>query len=210
MRIAVLGTGNVGGTLGKRWAQCGHQVVFGSRHPGSEKVQMLLAEAGQTACVGNCQEAVDASDIVLLATPWNTVQGTLASLTGLAGKVLIDCINPLNETFSGLTHGHTQSAAELVSQWAPGTRVVKAFNSVSSRVMADPAFDGQPATLFVCGDDKEAKSSVSQLAKDIGFEAVDAGPLVNARYLEPLAMLYIHLAVREGWGSNTAFKIVKR
>ena len=118
MRIAVLGTGNVGGTLGKRWAQCGHQVVFGSRHPGSEKVQMLLAEAGQTACVGNCQEAVDASDIVLLATPLNTVQGTLASLTGLAGKVLIDCINPLNETFSGLTHGHTQSAAELACAWA--------------------------------------------------------------------------------------------
>ena len=210
MKIAVLGTGNVGGTLGKRWAKCGHQVIFGSRNPGSEKVQKLLAEAGPTSCAGSIQEAVDASDIVLLASPWNSMQTMLTSLTNLRGKVLIDCINPLNETFSGLTHGHTESAAELVAAWAPHTRVVKAFNTVSSRVMADADFGGQAATLFVCGDDKEAKGLVSQLAKDLGFEAVDAGPLLNARYLEPLAMLYIHLAVREGWGSNTAFRIVKR
>jgi NADPH-dependent F420 reductase len=209
MNIAVLGTGNVGGTLGRRWAQAGHRVCFGSRDPNSEKVQKLLAEAPQaTACT--LKDAAAKSDVIILATPWTTTQATIAALGDVTGKVLIDCINPLNETFSGLTHGHTTSAAELVAAWAPTAHVVKAFNTVSAKVMANPKFGDQAATLFYCGDDAAAKQAVHQLATDIGFEAVDAGPLSNARHLEPLAMLYIHLAVRGGWGSNTAFKIIKR
>jgi NADPH-dependent F420 reductase len=210
MRIAVLGTGNVGGTLGKRWAAAGHEVVFGSREPRSEKVQFLLADAGENASAASPAEAVLQANVVLLAAPWSSMQSSLAALGDLSGKILIDCINPLNETFSGLTHGHSVSAAELVASWAPTARVVKAFNTVSSRVMANPDFGGQPATLFLCGDDADAKRIVSELAACLGFEPVDAGPLVSARYLEPLAMLYIHMAVREGWGSNTAFKIMKR
>lgn len=209
MKIAVLGTGNVGGTLGKRWAAAGHAVCFGSRDPSSEKVKKLLSEApNATACT--LKDAATNSDVILLATPWPTTQATLAALGDIAGKIVIDCINPLNETFSGLTHGHETSAAELVATWAPRARVVKAFNTVGAKVMADPKFGEQAATLFYCGDDAEAKQAVHQLAADLGFEAVDAGPLKNARYLEPLAMLYIHLAVRGGWGSNTAFKIMKR
>lgn len=210
MKIAVLGTGNVGGTLGKRWAQAGHQVLFGSRDPASEKVQKLIAETGHGARAVSPAEAAQASDVILLSTPWTHCEACIKGLGNIAGKVVIDCINPLNETFSGLTHGFSVSAAELVASWAPEARVVKAFNTVSARVMADPNFDGQPATLFFCGDDDDAKQMVRQLASDLGFEPVDAGPLANARYLEPLAMLYIHLAVRGGWGSNTAFKIMKR
>lgn len=210
MKIAVLGTGSVGGTLGRRWAQAGHQVVFGSRHPGSVKVQTLLAESGPNACVAGLQEAVDASDVVLLAMPWDVMESTLKSLRNLSGKVLIDCINPLNETFTGLTHGHDTSAAELVASWVPDAHVVKAFNSVSARVMNDADFGNYKATLFYCGNDTAAKAVVHQLADELGFEPVDAGPLHNARYIEPLAMLYIHLAVRGGWGSHTAFKMLKR
>lgn len=209
MKIAVLGTGNVGGTLGRRWAEAGHSVCFGSRDPASEKVQKLLATApAATACT--LKEAAAKSDVILLATPWNTAEATLASLGDISGKVVIDCINPLNETFSGLTHGHSTSAAELVASWVPTARVVKAFNTVGAKVMANPQFGDHPATLFYCGDDAAAKQIVHQLASDLGFEAVDAGTLAQARYLEPLAMLYIHLAVRGGWGSNTAFKIMKR
>lgn len=209
MRIAVLGTGNVGGTLGRRWAEAGHAVCFGSRDPASEKVQKLLASA-PTATACSLKNAVSKSDILVLATPWTSVEATLAALGDLTGKIVIDCINPLNETFSGLTHGHSTSAAELVASWAPTAHVVKAFNTVGAKVMADPKFGEQAATLFYCGDNATAKQAVHQLASDLGFEAVDAGPLANARYLEPLAMLYIHLAVRGGWGSNTAFKIMKR
>jgi NADPH-dependent F420 reductase len=210
VKIAVLGTGNVGGTLGKRWAAAGHEVVFGSRDPSAEKVQFLVAECGKNAVATSPAEAAKTCGVVLLASPWSTMQAMLGTLGDLAGKVLIDCINPLNETFTGLTHGHSVSAAELVASWTPGAKVVKAFNTVSSKVMANPDFNGQPATLFLCGDDADGKRTVSELAACIGFEPVDAGPLINARYLEPLAMLYIHLAVRGGWGSNTAFKIMKR
>lgn len=209
MRIAVLGTGNVGGTLGRRWAEAGHSVCFGSRDPASEKVQKLLASA-PTATACSLRDAVSKCDILVLATPWTAVEATLAALGDLTGKIVVDCINPLNETFSGLTHGHSTSAAELVASWAPTAHVVKAFNTVGAKVMADPKFGEQAATLFYCGDNATAKQAMHQLASDLGFEAVDAGPLANARYLEPLAMLYIHLAVRGGWGSNTAFKIMKR
>ena len=210
MKIAVLGTGNVGSTLGKAWACAGHHVVFGSREPGADKVRLLVADCGALATAASQAEAAQQGDIVLLAAPWSSMQQTIAGLGNLAGKVLIDCINPLNETFSGLTHGHSVSAAELVASWAPGAHVVKAFNTVSARVMANPDFGGYAATLFYCGDDKGAKQKVKELSACLGFDPVDAGPLINARYLEPLAMLYIHLAVREGWGSNTAFKILKR
>ncbi len=209
MKIAVLGTGNVGGTLGRRWAQAGHDVCFGSRYPESEKVQALLASAPGTTA-HPLVEAVAKSDAILLAIPWNTAQETIAALGDISGKILIDCINPLNATFNGLTHGHTTSAAELIASWAPTARVVKAFNTVGAKVMVNPQFGSHAATLFYCGDDAAAKEFVHQLAIDIGFDAVDAGPLLNARELEPLAMLYIYLAVRGGWGSNTAFKIMRR
>lgn len=209
MKIAVLGTGNVGGTLGRRWAKAGHEVCFGSRYPDSEKVRGLLAAAPGTTAAP-LAAAVANGDLILLAVPWATAQETIASLGDISGKILIDCINPLNATFNGLTHGHTTSAAEMISSWAPTAKVVKAFNTVGAKVMADPQFGSHLATLFYCGDDKEAKVAVHQLAIDIGFDAVDAGPLMNARELEPLAMLYIYLAVRGGWGSNTAFKIMRR
>jgi NADPH-dependent F420 reductase len=210
MNIAVIGSGWVGGTLGKRWAQKGHQVVFGSRDPASEKVQAVLAEAGENASATSIAEAAQGADVVLLATPWNAAEETLQLAGNLEGKVLVDCINPLNDSFSGLDLGFTESATEHVSKWSPGARVVKAFNTLSAASMADPIYGEQKATAFYCGDDAEAKKTVHQLAEELDMEPVDAGPMENARYLEPLAMLYIHLAVREKWGSNCAFKILTR
>ena len=91
-----------------------------------------------------------------------------------------------------------------------GARVVKAFNTTGAGNMANPKFGTQAATMFICGDDESAKATVGKLAEELGFEAVDAGPLMAARYLEPLAMLWIHLALKMGWGTNFAFKILKR
>jgi 8-hydroxy-5-deazaflavin:NADPH oxidoreductase len=160
--------------------------------------------------LGTWQEAVIGSDAVLLAFPWKATASILPGLEdSLDGKVLVDCINPVNATFSGLDLGGSPSAAEAIASMIPRARVVKAFNSVSAATMADPIYDDQPATLFYCGDDADAKRMVHQLASDVDFQAVDAGALHNARYLEPLAMLYIQLAMT-GWGSNCAFRIVKR
>jgi NADPH-dependent F420 reductase len=210
MRIAVLGTGSVGGALGSRWAAAGHEVVFGSRDPSQPKPQALIARCEGRATATSFAEAAARADSVLLAVPWSNTQATLKSLGDLSGKILIDCSNPLRADFSGLELGHSTSAAEQIAEWAPAARVVKAFNTVSVKVMLDPTFAAEPATLFFCGDDTAAKEVVRGLSADLGFHPVDAGPLASARYLEPLAMLYIHLAFKQGWGSNCAFKIMKR
>lgn len=150
------------------------------------------------------------SEVVVYAAPWLVAQSLLAEVGSLAGKILVDCTNPLTIDFTGLDLGYTTSAAERITGWAPDAKVVKAFNNVSSAIMANPLFGDQRATMFYCGDDKEAKATVRQLASELDFDPVDAGPLTIARYLEPFAMLYIQLAVKEGWGSQCAFKIMKR
>lgn len=210
MHIAVIGTGNVGGTLGRRWAQAGYEVIFGSRKPQSEKVQWLLAESKGNATAELPAAAAAKADIVVFAAPWSTAKETIESLGDLSGKTIIDCTNPLNASFDGLELGHTTSAAEQVASWAPNAHVVKAFNSVSAATMADAKYGEQNASMFYCGDHEAANEIVKQLAEKLGLEAIDAGPLSNARFLEPFAMLYIHLAVRGGWGSNCAFKMMKR
>jgi NADPH-dependent F420 reductase len=210
MNIAIIGTGGVGSALGDRWAKAGHTVTFGSRFPETEKVQELLSRCGSGAKACPPAKAIAAAEVILLAVPWPTARATLAALGDLGGRVLIDCSNPLTPDFSGIELGHTTSAAEQVAAWAPTARVVKAFNSASTKVMRDPQFGDHKAAMFYCGDDAAAKSVVQQLIADLGFDPVDAGPLTSARYLEPLAMLYIHLAFKQGWGSNCAFKILKR
>lgn len=209
MKIGVLGSGNVGGTLGTRWAQGGHEVVFSSREPGSKQMQELVARAGKSAKAGSPAEAAAASDVVLVATPWPATKAVLASAGKLSGKVVIDAVNPLLPDLSGLEVGTTSSAAEMIAGWAPGARVVKAFNTVGYGVMADPVVAGQKAVMFYCGDDATAKGMVGQLATELGFSAMDAGPLTQARLLEPFALLWISLAMKQGFGFHWGFTVAK-
>jgi hypothetical protein len=210
VKIAIIGTGSVGTVLGKRWSSTGHHVVFGSRLPECEKVLELLEACapGTKAC--SPSQAAAGADVIVLAVPWPAARATIAELGNLAGRVVVDCSNPLTADFSGIELGHSTSAAEEIARWAAGARVVKAFNSASVRVMNDPKFGEYRATMFYCGDDPAAKELVKELIVALDFEPVDAGPLACARYLEPLAMLYIHLAFKQGWGSNCAFKMLKR
>jgi 8-hydroxy-5-deazaflavin:NADPH oxidoreductase len=210
VKICVLGTGRVGGTLGLRWAQGGHEVSFGSRDPKADKVTSLLAKCGRNGCAVGWSEAAAGSDVIVYAAPWPAAKSVLDAIGPLTGKVLIDCTNPLTADFTGLDLGHSTSAGERIAEWSPGARVVKAFNNVSSAIMANPVFGDHRATMFYCGDDQEAKATVRGLAAELGFDPVDAGPLKIARYLEPFAMLYIQLAVKEGWGSHCAFKLLHR
>jgi 8-hydroxy-5-deazaflavin:NADPH oxidoreductase len=210
VKIGVLGTGYVGGALGRRLAEAGHDIQFGSRDPQSEKASALLSNCPAGVEVTSWAEAVEHGDVVFLAIPWSSVQGVISELGDtFDGKTLVDCTNPLNDTFSGLDLGFTTSAAEEIAGWAPQSHVVKAFNTVSASAMADPIFEGKKAAVFYCGDDENSLKSVSQLATDLDFEPIAAGPLLNARYLEPFAMLYIHLAMN-GWGSNCAFQMLTR
>lgn len=209
MKIAMIGTGNVGRALGTGWAKKGHQVIFGSRNPHSEKVREVLAAAGANASAASIAEAGAAAEVIVLATPWNIMEQIVESLGNVAGKIVVDATNPIGPGFQ-LAVGMTSSGAEQIAGWAKGGRVVKAFNTTGWENMADPIYHGQPITMFICGDDAEARAVVAGLAEDLGFEVTDTGPLSTARYLEPLAMLWIHLATVQKQGRQMAFKIVKR
>lgn len=155
-------------------------------------------------------ETTKAGEVILLATPWDATQDALTSAGDLSGKILIDATNPLLPGLAGLSIGTTTSAGEKVAEWAKGARVVKAFNTVGFNIMADPSFPGGQPALFYCGDDSEAKKVVARLASELGFEALDAGPLTQCRVLEPFGMLWISLAVKHGFGREIGFKFMRR
>ena len=210
MEIAILGAGNVGGALGKGWAAKGHSIFYGVPDPKGDKMRALLSSIGANARAGAVAEAAANAEAVVVATPWPAAQDAIRAAGNLAGKIVVDCTNPLEPDLSGLVLGHSTSAGEEVAKWAKGARVVKAFNTTGSGNMANARYDSARPTMCICGDDAAAKSSVSKLADDLGFEAVDAGPLRNARLLEPFAMLWIYLAIKQGLGPNIAFKLLRR
>ena len=210
MRIGVSGSGNVGGTLGTRWAKNGHTVVFGSRAPGSREMKQLIDGAGPTSSAASVPEAVRASEVVLLATPWSAAREALASAGDLSGKILIDATNPVLPRLAGLELGNSTSGAEQISTWAPGAKVVKAFNTIGFNIMENPRFNGRGALMLFCGDDPAAKQVVLALAAELGFEPMDAGALARARLLEPFALLWITMSLAPGHGREFAFQLLKR
>ncbi|MFN2195918.1 MAG: NADPH-dependent F420 reductase [Anaerolineales bacterium] len=208
MNIGILGTGNVGTALGSRWAQVGHAITFGSRDPQSEKVQTLLQECPGAQAAGH-QAAVDRAEIVVLATPWRVTAELLGALSGWDGKILIDATNPIAPGLT-LAVGLDSSAAEQVAVWAPGAQVVKAFNTTGYNVMRDPLFDGISASMFFCGDDPQAKAACRGLIEALGFDPIDCGALAMARYLEPMALMWINLTRTPGLSREIAFKLLRR
>ena len=209
MKIAIIGTGNVGQALAYGWTNKGHQVTFGSRDPAGEKAQAAVAATGGKAEAKREQEAVQAAEVVVLAVPWNAAETVVNGVGDLTGKILIDATNPIGPGFQ-LAVGKDSSGAELVQQWAPTARVVKAFNTTGAENMRNPIYHGEPTTMFICGDDAAAKAVVKGLAEDLGFAVADTGGLTTARYLEPLAMVWIHLALVQKQGRDIALKLVQR
>jgi NADPH-dependent F420 reductase len=209
MKIAVIGAGNVGSTLGMRWAAVGHEVVFGVRDPRNAKHAALVSQPGGKVRLATIAEAVAPADVVLLATPWDASGAAITACANLAGKALIDATNPLTADLS-LAVGLHDSGGEQVARWAKGAHVVKAFNTTGFNIMADPVMEGRPAVMFVAGDDPAAKVTVQGLAKAIGFEPVDAGPLKMARHLESMAVLWISCAYRQGLGRDYAFALIRK
>lgn len=200
MKIAIIGAGNVGGTLGRAWAAKGHDVTFGVREPGSAE---LGAKAATPA------EAAAGAEIVFLTVPWSAVEAAISSLGDLTGKILVDCTNPIAPGLK-LAVGHTSSGAEEVAKLAPGARVVKGFHTVGAENMARPQIGDGAIVNFLCGDDAEAKKIAGELSAELGWTPVDAGPLAQARLTEPLAMLWITLAYQQGLGREFGFTLLHR
>jgi NADPH-dependent F420 reductase len=210
MKIAMIGTGRVGAALGRRWAEAGHEVVFGSRRPDAADVQELVASVGAGASAAPPAEAAAWAEVVVLATPGDSAGSVASGLGDLAGKTLIDCTNPILPGLAGLSVGTDDSAAERIARAVPGARVVKAFNTTGSSNMEDPVYEAGRLAMFVCGDDAGAKGVATELAEALGFEPVDCGPLRSARWLEPMAMLWVTMAYGLGNGPDFGFAVLRR
>lgn len=208
MSISIIGAGNVGMALGKAFSQRGEAIVFGVRVPAACAAE--VAKLGPRASVTTNAEAIAASGVVILAIPYAAVAAVAQSLADWGGRILVDATNPLAPDLSGLTVGATTSGAEELAKLARGARVVKAFNTTGAENMADASYPNGTPFMPVCGNDAEARSRVISLAASIGFDAVDCGELVAARWLEPFAMTWIHMAIKLGMGRRFAFARLQR
>jgi predicted dinucleotide-binding enzyme len=208
MKIGILGSGLMGGKLGTLFARAGHEVTF-SYARGEDKLKRLARDAGGTARAGTPREAARGADAVLLAVHWLKFDEVLAQAGDLSGKVVITCSLPMNAENSGLVVGVASSGAEELARKLPKARVVCAFNTVPSEVLFGvyEARNKKPRpSLVYCGDDSGANQVAAALIRDVGFEAVDAGPLKIALYTEPFALLMGQLAYEGTGGPEVAYR----
>jgi 8-hydroxy-5-deazaflavin:NADPH oxidoreductase len=199
MKIAIIGSGHIGGTLGTLWAGKGHQVMFGSRDPQSDKIRTLLHTAGENAQAGSVQEAIAFGEVILLAVPDTEIERVLEEVGDLHHKILINSTN--------LKDG--RSAGMEVLRLAKNARVIRAFNTVAWEVIANPHYGPTNATLFINGDDSKAKEIVAQLCHDIGFDPVDAGDSANIPHIETaLGILWRILSPQ--FGREFTLRVLRR
>jgi NADPH-dependent F420 reductase len=188
--VAMIGTGNVGAALGRRFAENGHTIVYGSRDPSAADVRALVAATGRGAAAVTQAQAAAQADIVVLAVPWSAAEDVVRALPDLKGKIIVDPTNPRVMASDGFAdYPIEDSNAERIARLAPGAEVVKAFSTLGAETMLDPKVAGGPVTVPIVGDDRAAKERVAALAREIGLEAVDVGPLRHARIIEGLHYL---------------------
>jgi predicted dinucleotide-binding enzyme len=201
MKISVIGAGNMGSGFVKQLVSAGHSVQVTARDQSKAEV---VAKANDATAV-DAQNAANA-DLIILATGYADAVTALQSLGDLHGKVVIDITNPLTADYMGLTIGHSTSAAEEITKAIPGIKLVKAFNTVFAQVLAAGSTlpTGEQVQVFVASDDSDAKKIAVVVAESMGFKAVDAGALKNARYLEAVAGFNIYLGYGAGLGTAIA------
>ena len=208
MRIGILGSGLMGGKLGTIFARAGHDVVF-SYSRDEKKLERLARDAGGSARAGTPAQAAKDADALLLAVHWSRMDNVLKKASDLAGKVILTCSLPMNDSDTGLVVAHTSSGAEELARKAPKARIVSAFGTVPSEVLFS-VFEGRSRgdrpSLVYCGDHAKAKGVAAQLIRDVGFEPVDAGPLRIARYTEPFTLLIGQLAYEGERGPALAYR----
>ena len=192
MKIAIIGSGNIGGTLGRHWAHVGHEVMFSSRNP--EKLAPMAKEVG--AKIGTIKEAAAFGDVVLLAIPFGQVAEVAFQVGRLDNKILIDATNPYPQRDGDVAQqviaDESQTSTGYVAEQFPGARTSKAFNSIYFKVLAEQAFQSGDERIAVqfCGDDEQAKQITKQLIEDIGFAPQDIGSLFRGALFEPDTPLY--------------------
>lgn len=207
MNITIVGAGMVGSALAAAWVDCDHDVVVAVRDPDKPELDALRGTPG-VSVVAIDPEAVRDADVVVLAVPTIEAAPVAVALGGLAGKVVIDPTNPL-ASFEVLDYGTTTSSGEQIAAANPEARVVKAFNTIGAHLFSNPSLGGEHASMFIAGDDDDAKAIVAQLSDELGFETVDCGPLMESRSLEAMALLWIRMTFVHSKG-DIAFRLIRR
>jgi len=213
MRVGILGTGDVARAIGNGFAKLGHEVKMGSRTEANEKALAWAKAAGTKASTGTFADATAFGEVVVLCTLGvaNDSAITLAKPENFDGKVVIDTTNPLEPGGRPpkLAVSGNDSGGERVQRQLPKARVVKAFNIVGNAFMFKPDFSGGPPDMFICGNDAEAKRTVTGILKDFGWPAIDIGGNEGSRYLEAMCIVWV-LSGALGGNWNQAFKMLRK
>jgi hypothetical protein len=211
MKIAFIGYGNVGGALADQLQRLGHEVALAADDPASESLKKALGK-NPGFRPAPTREAVRAADVVFLATPFQANEQLLRAIAGdLAGKVLIDCTNPVGP---GLSHGlkGERSGSELVQSLVPDARVVKAFSIYGFENFENSAYPGynvKPVMMF-CGNDAAAKTAAAGLIAELGWEPLDVGGLEQALHLEHMTLLWVRMVRMGGRPPHLVWAALRR
>lgn len=201
MKIEILGAGNIGGTLGKKWANAGHEVVFCVRNPQSEKVQLLLENCQGSASATALSAGTTDSDAVLFAVPSSAIESVVTEYsTQLDGKIVIDATNRVGAP--------VMNSLAILRARAPRAALYRAFNSLGWENFAEPVISGERADLFYCGQAGEKRPAVEQLITDVGLRPVYIGGVEHAPTIDNLTTLWFALALQQGHGRRLAFKML--
>lgn len=203
LRIAILGAGNIGGTLGRKWVAAGHRVAFGVTNPDGERAQALRTELGTKVTIGPVADALTGTDVVVMALPGKVMDEVITKYaTQLDGKIIIDTANRLG--------GGPMNSFATFQAHTPHARVSRAFNSLGWENFADPMFDGTQADLFYCGPDGDSREVVEQLITDVGLRPVRLGDVDQVGLVDSVGALWFALALGQGKGRRLAFKVLSR
>jgi 8-hydroxy-5-deazaflavin:NADPH oxidoreductase len=179
MKIGIIGSGNIGGTAAKLFAKAGHEVAI-SNSRGPESLKSFVSSVGPNIMANTVEDAIKFGEVILLAIPWRRRQDLLSVSKLLDGKIVIDAMNPYSENFEVIDLGNSTSSEEVLKQ-IPNSRLIKAFNTIYYEHLRTKGNPDAPIedrfTIFVAGDDPNAKATVSKLIEEIGFAAVDTGSL---------------------------------
>jgi predicted dinucleotide-binding enzyme len=198
-----LGCGNIGGTIGGKWARAGHTVTFGVRHPDEAETQALVRSFGPRASLTTVGEALPHGDAVLFAIPGSTVEATVAEhAAALAGKIVIDATNKM-----GQQPAHNLAA---FTAHAPTALWFRAFNALGWENFENPRYGDEVADLFFCGAAGQPRSVVEGLIGDVGLRPVYVGGADQAEAVDALLRLWMALVRGQGLGRGLAFKMLRR
>jgi predicted dinucleotide-binding enzyme len=201
MKIAVLGAGNIGGALGKKWSAAGHHVFFGVRDPAGSRVQAYLREISGIAMAVSMAEALSEGEVVLLAFPGRVAENVIREhASGLDGKIVLDAVNKIGDP--------QMNCLAILAEAAPRAIPYRAFNHLGWENFDDPTFGGVQVDLFYCGPEQSERTQVERLITDVGLRPIYCGGVEQAPLLDNLTSLWLYLARNLGKGRHLAFKLL--